>query len=263
MNDDLIIGDLRLKSRLIVGTGKYPNMQITANAVHASGAEIVTVAVRRVNIEDRSKERLQSYINPKEIMYLPNTAGCFTQNEAVRTLLLARECLNQDDIHVKLEVLGDKKTLYPNMPETLCAIKELKKNGITKIWVYCNDDPIMVHKALELGVAAIMPLAAPIGSGLGMQNPYNISILIRMAREYNTPIIVDAGIGKPSHASQVMEMGCDGVLMNTAIAYSSNPIKMAEAMKLAIISGRVGYLAGFMKTERTADPSSPTDGMIE
>ena len=240
-----------LNSRLIVGTGKYKNFKETAEAVKASGAEIVTVAVRRVNILDKKKPVLMDYLDPKKIIYLPNTAGCFTSREALRTLRLAREMGGWK--MVKLEVLGDKKTLFPNMIETIESTKILVKEGF-KVLVYCSDDPLLAKKLEDLGASAIMPLASPIGSGLGIQNKVNLSIIIRQSK---VPVIVDAGIGCASDAAIAMEIGCDGVLINSAIAKATNPIMMAEAMKDAVIAGRLSYLAGRMKQSLYANASTP------
>ena len=250
------IENIRLKSRLIVGTGKYKNFKETALAVKESGADMVTVAVRRVNIIDKKKPILTDYLNPKKIIYLPNTAGCFTSKDALRTLRLAREMGGWK--LVKLEVLGDKKTLYPNMIETLKSTKVLVKEGF-KVMVYCTDDPLLAKKLEEYGAAAIMPLASPIGSGLGLQNKINISLIIKQSK---VPVIVDAGIGTASDATIAMEMGCDGVLINSAIANAKKPIIMARAFKNAVISGRDSYLAGRMKKNYYALPSSPVDGLI-
>ena len=246
----------KLASRLIVGTGKYKNFKETAKAVEASGADMVTVAVRRVNILDKKKPILTDYLNPKKIIYLPNTAGCFTSEDALRTLRLAREMGGWK--LVKLEVLGDKKTLYPNMIETLKSTKILVKEGF-KVMVYCTDDPLLAKKLEDSGASAIMPLASPIGSGLGLQNKVNISLIIKQSK---VPVIVDAGIGTASDATIAMEMGCDGVLINSAIANAKNPIRMAHAFRLAVISGRESYLAGRMKKNFIGIPSSPTDGLI-
>ena len=254
--DFLKVADKTLKSRLIVGTGKYKSLSETAKAVEASGAEMVTVAVRRVNILDKKKPILTDYINPKKIIYLPNTAGCFNSEEALRTLRLAREM--GDWKLVKLEVLGDKKTLYPNMIETLKSTKILVKEGF-KVMVYCTDDPLLAKKLEDSGASAIMPLASPIGSGLGIQNKINISLIIKQSK---VPVIIDAGIGTASDATIAMEMGCDGVLINSAIANSKKPILMASAFKDAVISGRNSYLAGRMKKNYIATPSSPTKGII-
>ena len=235
------IANKNLKSRLIVGTGKYKSYQETANAVNASGADMVTVAVRRVNITDKKKPLLTDYLNPKKIILLPNTAGCFTSEDALRTLRLAREMGGWK--LVKLEVLGDKKTLYPNMIETIKSTKILVKEGF-KVMVYCTDDPLLAKKLEDNGASAIMPLASPIGSGLGLQNKMNISLIIKQSK---VPVIVDAGIGTASDATVAMEMGCDGVLINSAIANAKSPILMAKAFKDAVISGRNSYLAGRMK----------------
>ena len=245
-----------LKSRLIVGTGKYKNFKETAQAVKASGASMVTVAVRRVNILDKKKPLLTDYLNPKKIKYLPNTAGCFNAEEALRTLRLAREMGGWK--MVKLEVLGDKKTLYPNMIETLKATKVLVKEGF-KVLVYCSDDPLLAKELEYLGASAIMPLASPIGSGLGIQNKINLSFIIKNLK---VPTIVDAGIGTASDATIAMEMGCDAVLVNSAIANAKNPILMAESFKNAVISGRQSFLAGRMQKLFYADASSPSRGLI-
>ena len=250
------IANQNLKSRLIVGTGKYKNFKETAQAVKASGADMVTVAVRRVNILDKKKPLLMDYIDPKKITYLPNTAGCFTADEALRTLRLAREMGGWK--LVKLEVLGDKKTLYPNMIETLKSTKILVKEGF-KVMVYCTDDPLLAKKLEDYGASAIMPLASPIGSGLGLQNKVNISLIIKQSK---VPVIIDAGIGTASDATISMEMGCDGVLVNSAIANAKNPVLMAEAFKNAVISGRQSYIAGRMKKKFFASASSPLDGLI-
>ena len=250
------IGGKSLKSRLIVGTGKYKSLRETAKAVKASGADMVTVAVRRINILDKKKPILTDYLNPKKITYLPNTAGCFNSDEALRTLRLAREMGGWKI--VKLEVLGDKKTLYPNMIETLKSTKILVKEGF-KVMVYCTDDPLLAKKLEDSGASAIMPLASPIGSGLGIQNKINISLIIKQSK---VPVIIDAGIGTASDATIAMEMGCDGVLVNSAIANSKKPILMAAAFKDAVISGRNSYLAGRMKKNYIATPSSPTKGII-
>ena len=254
--DSFKIANTKLKSRLIVGTGKYKNFIETAKAVEASGASMVTVAVRRINIIDKKKPILTDYLNPKKIILLPNTAGCFTSEEALRTLRLAREMGGWK--LVKLEVLGDKKTLYPNMIETIKSTKILAKEGF-KVMVYCTDDPLLAKKLEENGASAIMPLASPIGSGLGLQNKINISIIIKQSK---IPVIVDAGIGTASDATIAMEMGCDGVLINSAIANAKNPIRMATAFKNAVISGRDSFLAGRMKKNYIASPSSPFKGLI-
>ncbi len=245
-----------IRSRLIVGTGKYKNFKQTADAIKMSGADMVTVAVRRVNILDKKKPILTDYLNPKKIIYLPNTAGCFTSNDALRTLRLAREMGGWK--LVKLEVLGDKKTLYPNMIETIKSTKILVKEGF-KVMVYCTDDPLLAKKLEDSGASAIMPLASPIGSGLGLQNKVNIALIIKQSK---VPVIIDAGIGTASDATVAMEMGCDGVLVNSAIAQAKNPLLMAKAFKNAVISGRESFLAGRMKKNFFAIPSSPTKGII-
>ena len=250
------IGGKKIKSRLIVGTGKYKSLKETSQAVKASGADIVTVAVRRVNITDKKKPMLIDYLNPKKIIYLPNTAGCYTSEEALRTLRLAREIGGWK--LVKLEVLGDNKTLYPNMIETIKSTKTLVKEGF-KVMVYCTDDPVLAKKLEDSGASAIMPLASPIGSGLGIQNRINISIIIKQSK---VPVIIDAGIGTASDATIAMEMGCDAVLVNSAIANAKNPILMAKAFKEAVISGRNSFLAGRMKKNFFAKPSSPMKGII-
>jgi thiazole synthase len=255
-DDGFTVAGKRYSSRLLVGTGKYKDFEETARAIAASGAEIVTVAVRRVNVSDPGKPMLVDYVSPKDFTYLPNTAGCYTAEEAVRTLRLAREAGGWD--LVKLEVLGDHKTLYPNMPETVRAAETLVKEGF-KVMVYCADDPIQAKRLEEMGCVAIMPLAAPIGSGLGVQNPVGIRLIIEQAK---VPVLVDAGVGTASDAAIAMELGCDGVLMNTAIAEAKDPIKMARAMKLAIEAGRLAYLAGRMPRKLYADPSSPLGGLI-
>ena len=250
------IAGKKLKSRLIVGTGKYKSFSETAKAVQASGADMVTIAVRRVNILDKKKPLLTDYLSPKKFIYLPNTAGCFNSEEALRTLRLAREMGGWK--LVKLEVLGDRKTLYPNMIETLKSTKVLVKEGF-KVMVYCTDDPLIAKKLEENGASAIMPLASPIGSGLGIQNKINISLIIKQSK---VPVIVDAGIGTASDATIAMELGCDGVLINSAIANANKPIIMAKAFKDAVISGRNSYLAGRMKKNYFAVPSSPSEGLI-
>ena len=255
-NDILKIAGKRLKSRLIVGTGKYKSFSETAKAVRASGADMVTVAVRRVNIVDKKRPMLTDYLNPKKIIYLPNTAGCFNSKEALRTLRLAREIGGWK--LVKLEVLGDKKTLFPNMIETIKSTDTLVKEGF-KVMVYCTDDPILAKKLEDCGASAIMPLASPIGSGLGIQNKVNISLIIKQSK---VPVIIDAGIGTASDATIAMELGCDGVLINSAIANARKPVLMAEAFKNAVISGRNSFLAGRMNKNYFATPSSPTKGLI-
>ena len=254
--DILKIANKKFKSRLIVGTGKYKNMKECAKAIKISGAEIVTVAVRRVNISDKSKPLLMDYINPKKIMYLPNTAGCFTSKDALRTLRLAREIGGWKI--VKLEVLGDKKNLFPEMIETLKTTEVLTKEGF-KVMVYCSDDPLMAKRLENAGAVAIMPLAAPIGSGLGIQNKVNIKIIRSQTK---LPLIIDAGIGQASDASIAMEMGCDGILVNTAIAKAKDPIQMAEAMKLAVISGRKSFLSGRIKANLFGSASTSNKGII-
>ena len=254
--DTLRVAGKSLKSRLIVGTGKYKSFSETAKAVKASGADMVTVAVRRVNILDKKKPVLMDYLNPKKIIYLPNTAGCFNSKDALRTLRLAREMGGWK--LVKLEVLGDKKTLYPNMIETLKSTAVLVKEGF-KVMVYCSDDPIIAKKLEDMGAAAIMPLASPIGSGIGIKNKLNLSIIISNAK---VPVIVDAGIGTASDATVAMELGCDGVLINTAIAKARNPIIMANSMKYAVIAGRKSFLAGRIKKLNYGSPSSPLKGLI-
>ena len=243
-------------SRLIVGTGKYKTFEQNAAAVEASGAEIVTVAVRRVNISDPNQPLLTDFIDPKRYTYLPNTAGCFTAEDAIRTLRLAREAGGWD--LVKLEVLGEAKTLYPDMRETLKATEVLVKEGFQPM-VYCVDDPIAAKQLEEAGAVAIMPLGAPIGSGLGIQNRVTIRLIVEGA---TVPVLVDAGVGTASDAAVAMELGCDGVLMNTAIAEAKDPVTMARAMKLAVESGRLAYRAGRMGQRRYADPSSPLAGLI-
>ncbi|MEN3971834.1 thiazole synthase [Sphingomicrobium sp. XHP0235] len=243
-------------SRLIVGTGKYKDFAENAAAVEAAGAEIVTVAVRRVNVSDPGQPTLQDHIDPRKIIYLPNTAGCFTADEAIRTLRLAREAGGWD--LVKLEVLGEAKTLYPDMRETLKATETLANEGFHPM-VYCVDDPIAAKQLEEAGAVAIMPLGAPIGSGLGIQNRVTIRLIVEGA---NVPVLVDAGVGTASDAAVAMELGCDGVLMNTAIAEAKEPVRMAHAMRLAVESGRQAYLSGRMAQRRYADPSSPLAGLI-
>ena len=256
MEDIFTIANKNFNSRLLVGTGKYKDFEETAKAVKSSGANIVTVAVRRINILNKDQPLLTDYLDPKSITYLPNTAGCFTSEEALRTLRLAREI--GDWRLVKLEVLGDKKTLYPNMIETIKSTETLVKEGF-EVMVYCTDDPIIAKKLEDVGACSIMPLAAPIGSGIGIQNKTNITLI----KEQSTvPVIVDAGVGTASDATIAMELGCDGVLVNTAIAEAKNPILMAEAMKFAVISGRKSFLAGRMKKRQYGSPSSPSDNMI-
>ena len=256
MEDIFTVANKKFNSRLIVGTGKYKNFEETANAVKASGADIVTVAVRRVNILDRGQPLLMDYLNPKSITYLPNTAGCYSSEEALRTLRLAREMGGWR--LVKLEVLGDKKTLYPNMIETIKSTEILVKEGF-EVMVYCTDDPIMTKKLEDVGACAIMPLGAPIGSGISIQNKTNI-ILIK--EQSSVPVIVDAGVGTASDATIAMELGCDGVLLNTAIAEAKNPILMAEAMKHAVIAGRKAFNAERMKKRKYGSASSPKENLI-
>ncbi len=243
-------------SRLIVGTGKYKDFAQNAAALAASGAEIVTVAVRRVNVSDPCAPMLTDFIDPKKVAYLPNTAGCFTADEAIRTLRLAREAGGWD--LVKLEVLGEARTLYPDMRETLKATEVLANEGFAPM-VYCTDDPIAAKQLESAGAVAVMPLGAPIGSGLGIQNRVTIRLIVEGA---SVPVLVDAGVGTASDAAVAMELGCDGVLMNTAIAEAKDPIRMARAMKLAVEAGRDAYLAGRMATRKYADPSSPLAGLI-
>ena len=254
--DSFKIANKVLKSRLIVGTGKYKDFKETAEAVKASGAEIVTVAVRRVNILDKKKPVLMDYLDPKKIIYLPNTAGCFTSDDALRTLRLAREMGGWK--MVKLEVLGDKKTLFPNMIETIKSTKVLAREGF-KVLVYCSDDPLLAKQLEDVGASAIMPLASPIGSGLGIQNKVNLSLILKQVK---IPVIVDAGIGTASDATIAMELGCDGVLVNSAIAKAKKPILMANSFKNAVISGRQSFLAGRMKKEYFGSASSPLKGLI-
>ncbi len=256
VSDTLTIAGRSFTSRLIIGTGKYASYAQNAAAAEAAGVEMVTVALRRVNVSGGGAERLVDHIDPKKFTYLPNTAGCFTADEAVRTLRLAREAGGWT--LVKLEVLADQKTLYPDMEETLKAAKLLIGEGFD-VMVYCSDDPVFARKLEDAGCCAIMPLGSLIGSGLGIQNPVNIRLIVEQAR---VPVIVDAGVGAPSDAAIAMELGCDGVLMNTAIAEAKDPIRMARAMKHAVIAGREGYLAGRMGKKRYADPSSPLAGLI-
>lgn len=252
----LDIAGRKFTSRLIIGTGKYADYAQNAAAAVASGAEIITVAIRRVNLSDPNQPMLVDYVSPEEYTFLPNTAGCFTGEDAVRTLRLAREAGGWD--LVKLEVLGDEKTLYPNMPETLRAAEMLLKDDF-EVMVYCSDDPIMAKELEEMGCCAIMPLGAPIGSGLGIQNAVNIRLIVEQCQ---VPVLVDAGVGTASDATIAMELGCDGVLLNTAIAEAQDPIAMAVAMKHAVIAGRHAYLAGRMAKKTYADPSSPLAGLI-
>ncbi|HTN42433.1 MAG TPA: thiazole synthase [Nitrospiria bacterium] len=258
MKDDVLtIGGVQLKSRLIVGTGKYKDFEQTRRAIEASGADMVTVAVRRVNIIDRDKENLLDYVDPQKYRILPNTAGCYTAEEAVRTARLARAAGITN--LVKLEVIGDQKTLFPDTAGLIEAAKILVREGFV-VLPYTNDDPIVAKKLEDVGCACVMPLAAPIGSGLGIRNPYNIQIIRETVR---VPVIVDAGVGTASDAAVAMEMGCDGVLMNTGIAGAQDPIAMAEAMKFAVWAGRLAYRAGRIPKKLYANASSPAAGMIE
>lgn len=256
-NDKLIIAGREFSSRLMVGTGKYASNEQMVTALEASGAEIITVAVRRVNITDRSKESLLDFIDTKKYTLLPNTAGCYTADDAVRTCRLAREAGMSD--MVKLEVLGNEKTLYPDNEELLKAAKILVKEGFT-VLPYTSDDPIVCKKLEDIGCAAVMPLGAPIGSGLGIRNPYTIRIIMETVK---VPVIVDAGVGTASDAAIAMELGVDGVLMNTGIAGAKDPIAMAEAMNLAVRAGRLAYRAGRIPKKLYATASSPIEGMIE
>ncbi len=258
MSDPFVIAGKELTSRLIVGTGKYKSTEETERALDASGAEIVTVALRRVDLNDRSQGSLMSlFQRRKDWTLLPNTAGCFTADDAIRTLRLARE-LGIASM-VKLEVIGDPKTLYPDNEETLAAAKILVKEGFV-VLPYCIDDPIVCRKLEDIGCAAVMPLAAPIGSGLGIRNPHNLGIILEHAK---VPVIVDAGVGTASDAAVAMELGCHGVLMNTAIAHAKDPVLMATAMREAVSAGRKAFLAGRMPRSRYANASSPTAGLIE
>lgn len=255
--EDFIISGKKYKSRLILGTGKYKSFEETAKAINAAEVEIVTVAVRRVNVTNPKEPMLVDFLDPKKITYLPNTAGCYTAEEALRTLRLARDAGGWN--LVKLEVLGDKETLYPNMIETIDALKVLKKENFD-VMVYSSDDPILCKQLEDMGAAAIMPLGSLIGSGRGIQNRFNISIIKNQTK---VPVIVDAGIGCASDAAIAMELGCDGVLINTAVAEAKNPILMAEAMKDAVIAGRKSFIAGRIKKKVSANPSSPFEGLIE
>src|SRR5688572_2961717 len=259
MSDALVIAGRSYSSRLLIGTGKYRDFAQTRAAVEASGAQIVTVAIRRTNIgQNRNEPSLLEVLPPSQYVYLPNTAGCYTAAEAVRTLRLARELLDGHRL-AKLEVLGDPHTLYPNMPETLAAAETLVKEGF-QVMVYCSDDPIQAQMLEKIGCVAIMPLASLIGSGMGILNPWNLQLVIEKA---TVPVIVDAGVGTASDAAIAMELGCDGVLMNTAIAAAKNPVLMAKAMKKAVEAGREAFLAGRMpKKLYSAAPSSPTEGKI-
>jgi len=255
----LEIAGKNYNSRLLVGTGKYKDFEETVKAIDASGAEIVTVAIRRTNIgQDANSPNILDYLSPERFTILPNTAGCYTADDAVRTCKLAREILEGHDL-VKLEVLGNEKTLYPDMSETLKAAKLLVQDGFN-VMVYCTDDPIQAKKLEEIGCIAIMPLASPIGSGLGIINPYNIRIILEEAK---VPVIIDAGVGTASDASIAMELGCAGVLMNTAIALAKNPVLMASAMKKAIESGREAFLAGRIPRKIYGSASSPIEGVID
>jgi thiazole synthase len=259
MNDALVIAGKTYASRLLVGTGKYRDFAETRAAVEASGAQIVTVAIRRTNIgQNRGEPSLLDALPPSKFTYLPNTAGCYSAADAVRTLRLARELLDGHDL-VKLEVLGDPHTLYPNMPETLKAAEQLVAEGF-KVMVYCSDDPIQAQMLESIGCVAVMPLASLIGSGMGILNPWNLQLVIEKVK---LPVLVDAGVGTASDAAVAMELGCDGVLMNTAIAAARNPVLMAKAMRKAVEAGREAFLAGRMpKKLYTAAPSSPTEGTI-
>jgi thiazole synthase len=256
MSDALELAGKSYRSRLIVGTGKYRDFAETRRAVEASGAEIVTVAVRRVNITDPGKENLLDYLDPGRCTILPNTAGCYSAEEAIRTARLAREA--GIGHLIKLEVIGDQKTLFPDVPATIEAAAVLVREGFA-VLPYINDDPIAAKKLEEIGCAAVMPLAAPIGSGLGIRNPYNIKIILEQSR---VPVIVDAGVGTASDASVAMELGCDAVLMNTAIAGAKDPILMAEAMRLAVEAGRKAFLAGRIPRKLYATASSPVEGLL-
>ncbi len=260
MNDELIVAGKHYHSRLLIGTGKYKDFTETRAAIDASGAQIVTVAIRRTNIGQKAGEpSLLDYLPPSEFTYLPNTAGCYTADDAVRTLRLARELLDGHSL-VKLEVLGDPHTLYPNVIETIAAAKTLVKEGFD-VMVYTSDDPIIAKQLEDVGCCAIMPLASLIGSGMGILNPWNLQIIIDTVK---VPVLVDAGVGTASDAAIAMELGCAGILMNTAIAGAQNPILMASAMKKAVEAGREAFLAGRMpKKLYSASPSSPTSGMIE
>ena len=259
MKDSLVIAGKQYSSRLLIGTGKYRDFAQTRAAVDASGAQIVTVAIRRTNIgQNRGEPSLLDALPPSKYTYLPNTAGCYNAADAVRTLRLARELLDGHEL-VKLEVLGDPHTLYPNMPETLEAAKQLVKDGF-KVMVYCSDDPIQAQMLEAEGCVAIMPLASLIGSGMGILNPWNLQLVIDKVK---LPVIVDAGVGTASDAAIAMELGCDGVLMNTAVAAARDPVRMAQAMKLAVEAGREAFLAGRMpKKLYSASPSSPAEGTI-
>jgi thiazole synthase len=257
-NRPLVIAGTEYRSRLLVGSGKYRDLAQTAAATAASGAEIITVAIRRVNIgQDPHAPNLLDAVPPSRYTILPNTAGCYTARDAVYTLQLARELLNGHKL-VKLEVLGDEKTLFPNMPETLRAAEELVRDGFD-VMVYCSDDPIQARMLEDLGVAAVMPLASLIGSGMGILNPWNLSLIIEQAK---VPVLVDAGVGTASDAAIAMELGCDGVLMNSAIAHAQDPVRMARAMRLAVEAGREAWLAGRMPRRFAASSSSPMAGRV-
>ncbi|MBI1338612.1 thiazole synthase [bacterium] len=255
-DDPLIIAGRTFRSRLIIGTGKYASYAQNAAAAEAAGVDMVTVALRRVNVAEAGSDRLIDHLDPARFVYLPNTAGCFSADDALRTLRLAREAGGWS--LVKLEVLSDQKTLYPEMEETLAAARVLVSEGFD-VMVYCSDDPVYARKLEDAGCCAIMPLGSLIGSGLGILNPVNIRLIVEQAR---VPVIVDAGVGTASDAAIAMELGCDGVLMNTAIAAARDPVRMARAMKHAVIAGREAYLAGRMAPKRYADPSSPLAGLI-
>ena len=257
MSDEFHLAGSTFRSRLLVGTGKYRDFEETRRAIESSGAEIVTVAVRRVNITDPSKDNLLDHIDPRKYTILPNTAGCYTADEAIRTCRLAREA-GVGDL-VKLEVIGDERTLFPDVPATLEAAKVLVAEGF-RVLPYINDDPIAAKKLEDMGCAAVMPLAAPIGSGLGIRNPYNIRIILEHAK---VPVIVDAGVGSASDAAVAMELGCDAVLMNSAIAGAKDPILMAEAMRMGVEAGRKSYLAGRIPRKLYATASSPLDALID
>jgi thiazole synthase len=254
--DRLVIAGKSYGSRLLVGTGRYKSMEETKAVIEASGAEIITVAVRRVNVTDAKAPRLQDVLDPEKYTYLPNSAGCYTAEDALRVLRLAREMGGWT--LVKLEVIGDEKTLYPDAEETLKASKILVAEGF-EVMAYTNDDPIMARKLEDAGCVAVMPLGAPIGSGLGLQNPLNIELIVKNA---SVPVLVDAGVGTASDACIAMELGCSAVLMNTALYAAEKPVEMANAMKLAVESGRMAYLAGRMPKREHANPSSPVDGVI-
>jgi thiazole synthase len=251
-----VLAGRSFNSRLIIGTGKYRDFAQTKAALEESGAEIVTVAVRRVNITDSTKENLLDFIDPQRYQILPNTAGCYTVEEAVRTCRLAREAGVGD--MVKLEVIGDQATLFPDVPATIEAAKILVKEGF-KVLPYITDDPVACLKLADIGCAAVMPLAAPIGSGMGIRNPFNLRIILEQAR---VPVIVDAGVGTASDASEAMELGCDGLLINSAIAGAKDPLAMARSMRLAVEAGRLAYLAGRIETKLYATASSPLSGLI-